>query len=100
MKRERHAGHGACHNGGAGASPASSGAREAEPPRPDGVRQPFRRQWKGDAMDERLDSVERGPPRVFAWLVHLLTSTGAIWALLALAEILDRDWSMALLWFL
>ena len=40
------------------------------------------------------------PPAVFAWLVHLLTSTGAIWALLALAEILDRDWAMALLWLL
>lgn len=40
------------------------------------------------------------PSPVFAWLVHLLTSTGAIWALLALAEILDRDWPMALLWLL
>ena len=40
------------------------------------------------------------PPAIFAWLVHLLTSTGAIWALLALAEILDRDWPMALLWLL
>ena len=40
------------------------------------------------------------PPALFAWLVHLLTSTGAIWALLALAEILDRDWPMALLWLL
>ena len=40
------------------------------------------------------------PSPVFAWLVHLLTATGAIWALLALAEILDRDWPMALLWLL
>ena len=40
------------------------------------------------------------PPPIFAWLVHLLTATGAIWALLALAEILDRDWPMALLWLL
>ncbi|HEY5723125.1 MAG TPA: CDP-alcohol phosphatidyltransferase family protein [Allosphingosinicella sp.] len=46
------------------------------------------------------DSVKSPPPAVFAWLVHLLTSTGAIWALLALAEILDRDWPMALLWLL
>ena len=37
------------------------------------------------------------PPALFAWLVHLLTSTGAIWALLALFEIIDRDWPMALL---
>ena len=47
-----------------------------------------------------LEMDEAPPPPLFAWLVHLLTSTGAIWALLALAEILDRDWAMALLWLL
>src|SRR5687768_9639500 len=50
-------------------------------------------------MDGR-DMEKAAPPALFAWLVHLLTSTGAIWALLALAEILDRDWAMALLWLL
>ena len=44
---------------------------------------------------EGRDMEKPAPPAVFAWLVHLLTSTGAIWALLALAEILDRDWAMA-----
>ncbi len=50
-------------------------------------------------MDGR-DTEKAAPPALYAWLVHLLTSTGAIWALLALAEILDRDWPMALLWLL
>lgn len=49
---------------------------------------------------EGRDMEKPAPPAAFAWLVHLLTSTGAIWALLALAEILDRDWPMALLWLL
>ena len=55
---------------------------------------------KGDRMAARETDQARAPSPVFAWLVHLLTSTGAIWALLALAEILDRDWSMALLWLI
>ena len=51
-------------------------------------------------MNESLDSADRPPPAVFAWLVHLLTATGAVWALLALAAILESDWSLALLWLL
>lgn len=33
-----------------------------------------------------------------AWLVHLLTACGAVLALLALAAIAERDWTLALAW--
>jgi phosphatidylcholine synthase len=36
--------------------------------------------------------------RVFAWLVHGLTASGAVFALLALLAIEQRDWRLALLW--
>ena len=39
-----------------------------------------------------------GPPAAFAWLVHAFTATGALWALLALMAVEERDWTMALVW--
>jgi phosphatidylcholine synthase len=61
----------------------------------------FARHVQGERpIMEARDMDKAGPHAFFAWLVHLLTATGAIWALLALAEILDRDWAMALLWLL
>ena len=39
-----------------------------------------------------------GPPAAFAWLVHGFTATGALWALLALMAVEERDWTMALVW--
>jgi phosphatidylcholine synthase len=36
--------------------------------------------------------------RVFAWLVHGLTASGAVFAFLALLAIEQRDWRLALLW--
>ena len=35
---------------------------------------------------------------MLAWLVHLLTASGTVFALLALAAVEDRDWTLALLW--
>ena len=46
-------------------------------------------------QDERA---EHSGGAMLAWLVHLLTASGAVLALLALAAIEDRDWSLALLW--
>jgi len=40
----------------------------------------------------------RGPPAAFAWLVHAFTASGALWALLALMAVEERDWTMALAW--
>lgn len=38
-------------------------------------------------------------PAIFlAWLVHLFTACGAVLALLALAAIAERDWTVALAW--
>ena len=39
-----------------------------------------------------------GPPAVFAWLVHMFTATGAMFALFALLAIEQRNWRLALLW--
>ena len=39
-----------------------------------------------------------GPPAAFAWLVHAFTATGALWALLALMAVEERDWTLALVW--
>ena len=39
-----------------------------------------------------------GPPAPFAWLVHLLTASSALLALLALAAIEEERWTLALLW--
>jgi phosphatidylcholine synthase len=36
--------------------------------------------------------------RVFAWLVHGLTASGAVFAFLALLAIEQRDWPLALIW--
>ena len=36
--------------------------------------------------------------RVRAWLVHAFTASGAVFAFLALLEIQQRDWRMALVW--
>ena len=36
--------------------------------------------------------------RAFAWLVHGLTASGAVFAFLALLAIQQRDWRLALLW--
>jgi phosphatidylcholine synthase len=36
----------------------------------------------------------------FAWLVHLLTASGAVLALLALTAIAREDWGLALMWLL
>ena len=36
--------------------------------------------------------------RVFAWLVHAMTASGAVFAFLALLAIEQRDWRLALLW--
>ena len=36
--------------------------------------------------------------RIFAWAVHGLTASGAVFALLALLAIEERDWPLALLW--
>ncbi len=41
---------------------------------------------------------DRGPPPVFAWLVHAFTASGALLALLALMAVEERDWTMALVW--
>ena len=41
-----------------------------------------------------------GPPAIFAWLAHLLTASGVVLALLALAAILAGDLALALLWLL
>lgn len=43
---------------------------------------------------------ERRPAALLAWLVHLLTASGAVLALLALAAIEAENWSLALLWLL
>ena len=40
------------------------------------------------------------PAVLLAWLVHLLTAGGAIFALLALDAIVREDWRLALLWLL
>jgi len=37
-------------------------------------------------------------PTILAWLVHLLTASGAVLALLALGAIAERNWSLALAW--
>jgi phosphatidylcholine synthase len=37
-------------------------------------------------------------PRAKALAVHLLTATGAVWAMLAMLEAVQRDWSMMFLW--
>ena len=39
-----------------------------------------------------------GPPRLFAWLVHMFTASGAVLALLALAAVEAGQWRLALLW--
>ena len=39
-----------------------------------------------------------GPPALFAWLVHVLTASSALFALLALAAIVEERWTLALLW--
>lgn len=39
-----------------------------------------------------------GAASALAWLVHLLTASGAVLALLALAAIEARDWTLAFLW--
>jgi phosphatidylcholine synthase len=44
------------------------------------------------------EHAEHSGGAMLAWLVHLLTASGAVLALLALAAIEDRDWSLALLW--
>src|SRR5919106_5488577 len=36
--------------------------------------------------------------RVSAWMVHGLTASGAVFAILALLAILERDWQLALIW--
>ena len=46
-------------------------------------------------QDERA---EHSGGAMLAWLVHLLTASGAVLALLALAAVDDRDWGLALLW--
>jgi phosphatidylcholine synthase len=37
-------------------------------------------------------------PRLAALLVHLFTATGAVWAMLALFEAVQRDWDVMFLW--
>lgn len=37
---------------------------------------------------------------ILAWLVHLLTASGAVLALLALGAIAERNWALALAWLL
>ena len=49
-------------------------------------------------MDPR--SPERRPAALLAWLVHLLTASSAVFALLALAAIEEENWRLALLWLL
>jgi phosphatidylcholine synthase len=39
-----------------------------------------------------------GPSPAFAWLVHAFTASGALFALLALMAVEERDWTMALVW--
>ena len=38
------------------------------------------------------------PGAMLGWLIHLLTASGAVLALLALAAVEDRDWNLAFLW--
>ena len=46
-----------------------------------------------------MDSAGTGsPPRLYAWLVHAFTASGAVLAFLALAAIEARDWRLALIW--
>jgi phosphatidylcholine synthase len=40
----------------------------------------------------------RGPPALFAWLVHLFTATGAMLALFALLAVERGNWRLALFW--
>jgi phosphatidylcholine synthase len=41
-----------------------------------------------------------GPPTLFAWLVHLLTASGTVLALVALAAVARKEWGAALMWLL
>lgn len=41
-----------------------------------------------------------GPAVLLGWSVHLLTASGTVFALLALAAIVEEDWRLALLWLL
>ncbi len=45
-------------------------------------------------------SASTGPAVLLAWLVHLLTASGAVIALFALAAIEQENWRLALLWLL
>jgi phosphatidylcholine synthase len=48
---------------------------------------------------QSIEPIHRGGPgSVLAWLVHLLTASGVVFALLALAAIEARDWTLAFLW--
>ena len=49
-------------------------------------------------MPELRDPVDRGPPAIFAWLVHMFTGSGAVLALFALIAIDRQEWRLALLW--
>ncbi len=40
----------------------------------------------------------KAPPPIFAWLVHMITASGAVLALLALLAIDQEQWRLALLW--
>ncbi len=38
--------------------------------------------------------------RVLAWSVHLFTATGAVWGLLTLLAVFERNWRAAILWMI
>lgn len=55
----------------------------------------------GEPPTHATESVRASGPKVLlAWLVHLLTASGTVFALLALAAIVDENWRLALLWLL
>lgn len=46
----------------------------------------------------RRDQVKHPDRAILAWMVHLLTASGAVLALLAFAAVQDRNWTLAFLW--
>jgi len=51
-------------------------------------------------MDSKAAARSIPPSVLWAWLVHLLTASGAVLALLALWAIEEENWRLALLWLL
>ncbi len=55
----------------------------------------------GEPPMHPTETPRASPAKVLmAWLVHILTASGTVLALLALAAIVDENWRLALLWLL